>query len=209
MLQSLTPAPGSPVAPVYLPVALSPMSVTAEEFVEPGFRKEIKNRIRKALKAEAPVSAALLTRRVVQSCGISRAGSRIQNHIQGLLSEMELISTVQPEGTFFWREDQNPDVYPLFRVSGDGEAHRDVREVPVQETANAVCSVLYEQMSMLHEDLLRETARKLGYTRLGTNVIDAMDCGLRYAKAMDLVEPGANGMLCLTRKGTERAQNRK
>lgn len=208
VLQSLAPAPGSPVAPVYLPVALPPIAVTAEAFVEPGFRKEIKNRVRKVLKAEAPVSAALLTRRVVQSCGISRAGSRIQNHIQGLLSEMELISTVQPEGTFFWREDQNPDAYPLFRVSGDGEAHRDVREVPVQETANAVCAVLYEQMSMLHEDLLRETARKLGYTRLGTNVIDAMDCGLRYAKAMDLVEPGANGMLCLTREGTERAQNR-
>ena len=53
----------------------------------------------------------------------------------------------------------------------------------MQEATNAIYTVLYEQISMGQEDLLRETANKLGYTRLGNNVLSALALGIQYAQA--------------------------
>ena len=114
--------------------------------------------------------------------------------------------TTQQEGvTFYWRDDQDPDSYSTFRTSGEGECKRDVRDVPVQETANAVHIVLLEQISMTRDDLIRETARKLGYTRLGGNVTAAMEAGLRTAEEKGNIAPNDTGMYLLTESGTSRA----
>lgn len=78
------------------------------------------------------------------------------------------------------RRIKNSDTFVGYRVSGDGDHRRDVRDVPAQEIANAIYTVLYEQVSMGQDDLLRETANKLGYTRLGNNVLSALAMGIHY-----------------------------
>lgn len=193
-------------APVYTAAVLPAKFIPAESFTEPQYQRDIQSRINRVLKAEAPVSGAVLTKRVVQSCGISRSGSRIQEHMNTILSRMNLKSTTQDDGVFYWREDQQPEAYAGFRVSGEGTSRRDARDVPVQETANAVYAVLYEQISMGQEDLLRETARKLGYTRLGGNVLSALDAGIRYAQSQGGITSGTNGAFVLTADGTARAE---
>lgn len=193
-------------APMYKAAALSVKPLSAEEFTEPRYVRDIKKKIELVLKTEAPISVAMLTRRVVQSYGISRAGSRIQGHINTILQAMNLKTTAQTDAVFCWRADQEPSTYTLFRVSGEEDHHRDVRDVPVQEVANAVCVVLYEQVSMAQEDLLRETAKKLGYTRLGGNVLTALESGIRYAQSQGNITTGSNGACILSGGGTARAE---
>jgi len=193
-------------APQYTAVVLPADTVSAEEFVEAGREKRIRTKIQAVIAAEAPISHALLTKRVVQSYGITRAGSRIQGHMNDLLGKMKLKTTVQGDMTFYWQKDQDPDVHIGFRVNGEGAHHRDVRDVPVQEIANAIYTVLYEQVSMGLEDLLRETANKLGYTRLGHNVLPAMELGIRYAQDQYGITEGAGGTFILTESGTARAE---
>lgn len=91
-------------------------------------------------------------------------------------------------------------------MSGEEENRRDVRDVPVQEVANAIYTVLYEQVSMGQEDLLRETAKKLGYTRLGGNVLSALALGIQYAQAQGGITTGTNGTFVLSSGGTARAE---
>ncbi len=191
-LESRAAAPAQPVVPLYRAAELPLKPITADEFVEPRHSRTIQSRIKQVIEAEAPISAALLTKRVVQSFGISRAGSRIQSHMDGILRKMALPITAQSGTLFYWRADQDPETYPDFRV---GE--RDVRDVPVQEVANGVCAVLREQISMSQEDLLRETAKKLGYTRLGGNVLTALEQGVRYAETHHRITLGTNGCYIL------------
>ena len=204
------PTGAAVVAPVmtvnlYAPAVLEPEAIPTEWFTEHQYERRLREKIRAVIDGEGPVSAPMLTRRVVQSCGIARAGSRIQAHLDGILQSMAPKTTQQEGVTFYWRDDQDPDRYSTFRTSGEGEAKRDVRDVPVQEIANAVCTVLLEQISMVRDDLIRESARKLGYTRLGGNVTAAMEAGLTCAKEQGHIALNATGMYLLTDSGTARA----
>ena len=59
---------------------------------------------------------------------------------------------------------------------------------------------------MGHEDLIRETAKKLGYTRLGGNVNSSVAAALGYAEYTGLIIPSTNGAYILTPQGKEQAQ---
>ena len=193
-------------APGYLAVKLPLKLITADEFVAPGRERDIRSAIEMTIACEAPLSLPMLTKRVVQSYGITRAGSRIQGHLNMLLGNMNLRTTMQDGVAFYWKKDQNPESYVGFRVNADGENRRDIRDVPVQEIANGIYTVLYEQVSMEQEDLLRETANKLGYTRLGNNVLSALALGIRYAQEQGGITTGTNGAYVLSNGGTARAE---
>ena len=132
------------------------------------------------IKQEGPVSEGLLLRRTVQSFGITRAGSRMQNHLQTLLSTLDVRTTVQQDSRFYWAPSQEPDSYTEFRTSSEAEEKRDAKDLPVQEIANAAVAVLRQQVGLPEEDLIREAARLLGYTRLGVPMRQAMSSGLAY-----------------------------
>ena len=193
-------------APIYKAAIVPVKFLSSDLFTEPQYIRDIQRKIALVIDAEAPVSQSTLVRRVVQSYGIARAGSRIQGHMGTILRKMSPKTTQQDDVVFYWRQDQNPDAYVGFRVSGDGENRRDVRDIPVQEVANAIYTVLYEQVSMAQEDLLRETAKKLGYTRLGGNVLSQLALGIRYAEGQVGITRGTNGTYVLSADGTARAE---
>lgn len=193
-------------APIYKAAIVPVKFLPSDLFTEPQYIRDIQRKIALVIDAEAPVSQSTLVRRVVQSYGIARAGSRIQGHMGTILRKMSPKITQQNDVVFYWRQDQNPDAYVGFRVSGDGENRRDVRDIPVQEVANAIYTVLYEQVSMAQEDLLRETAKKLGYTRLGGNVLSQLALGIRYAEGQGRITRGTNGTYVLSADGTARAE---
>jgi hypothetical protein len=163
----------------YQAASLPAVSFTPEEYLLPRNAGAIKKAIQAVLKTEAPISESLLTRRVVQSFGISRAGSRIQQRTAEILQSIPLTCTRQADQNFYWTASQNPDTYPGFRTSVSGV--RDAGDIPVQELANAVCGILKKQIAMPKDELVRETANLLGYSRLGTNVISAVNTGIEYA----------------------------
>ena len=191
--------------PVYKAAELQLKQLTAEEFIEPRHARSIQSRIKSVLQAEAPISMGLMTKRVLQSFGISRAGTRIQNHMSALTGKVEMKITRQGQTEFCWKPEQEPEAYVGLRINGEGEHKRDVRDLPVQEVANAVYLVLDEQISMSREDLLRETANRLGYTRLGSNVLSVLALGLDYAQGQGGITEGENGNFVLSEGGSARA----
>ena len=74
-----------------------------------------------------------------------------------------------------------------------------VSELCVQAGVNRSTFYLhYENTS----DLLRETANKLGYTRLGSNVLSSMNHGFAYAEAHGAITVSTNGMVIPAKNGT-------
>ena len=164
--------------PVYRAAHLPVYELDAQAILEPQNRQRVLQALADTLAQEAPIRESLLVRRVAQSFGIARAGARIQRLLAQLLVTAKLPVTVQQGERFYWNPKQDPDHYDLYRVAGEGDDKRDARDLPEQEVANAAAAVLRSQVGLPEEDLIRETARLLGYTRLGTSVRPAMEAGI-------------------------------
>ncbi len=163
----------------YQPAVISAQPLTPEEYLLPQNSQAIQNALQCVLEQEAPISEPLLLRRAVQSFGISRAGARIQQRTMLLLGELSCTCTESGGKRFYWRKEQDPETYAQFRTSISGV--RDADDIPVQETVNAVVSTLRQQIAMPKEELLRETANLLGYSRLGNVVVAAVSAGIAHA----------------------------
>ena len=187
----------------YKSAELKSIELTAEDFVQPACKKMIKDAIKAVIEYEAPVSEARLIRRVIQSFGITRSTAKLQSHLSQLIESLGLQSTIQFEDRFIWRKGQVPEEYSLIRVCGEGDCKRDVKEIPLQEAANAVCLVLSEQFNMSHDDLVREAAKVMNYTRLIASVSTAFDSAIMYADLKGYLSTDDNGNFRLSGLGNE------
>ncbi len=186
----------------YVTADLPQKDMTADEFLAPLMKRSIASRIGKVVKAEAPVMEGQLLRRVINSYGIERSGSRIRERFDEVMDEMTFKTTIQNGEKVYWNDDQDPENYVNYRVS-----NRDIRDVPYQEIMCALCIVLREQISMTREDLARETARKLGYSRMTKNVLAGVDVIITEAENTVLIEKSGNEAYILTNKGTNLIAN--
>jgi hypothetical protein len=180
-------------APYYTPTKLKDSVVSAEELVLPKYAAGIRKKIEAVISNEAPISKALLMRRVVQSYGITRAGTRIQAHFDTILDRLNLCTSTQEDQIFFWHADQDPETYDIYRPALSEETRRDAKETPVQEAAAAICQVLADQISLNQDDLVREGAKLMGYTRLGTSVTNLFTNAIRFAVWKGRIIQGTNG----------------
>lgn len=171
-------------------------NISADDFLKD--RGEIYHKFVSVIATEGPISESLLIHRVLQSYGIARAGSRIQAWSRAILKTITCQVTEQGNQTFYWRSDQKPAMYIGYRVStGDGEAKRAAIDVPKEEVANAACEVLEEQIGLPKEDLIKETAKKIGYQRNGPMVVEVMKSGIDYAHITGRIKFDASGCASL------------
>ena len=189
----------------YKAAGLKSLSLTAEDIVQPACKKMVKDAIRSVIDKEAPVSEARLVRRVIQSFGITRMTGKVQAFLSETITSLGLNSTIQFEDRIIWKNDQSPDDYSLIRVSGEGDCKRDIKEIPVQEAANAVCLVLHEQIGMSRDDLIKESAKLMGFARLGSNVTACFESAVQYADEKSLLSFDENGNVRLSELGIEYA----
>ena len=158
----------------------------------PKYDKEIKSKISAVLKKESPICEDLLIRRIVQSFGITRAGTKMHGKIVSLINELDVKFTLYDFEKIYWHESTAPESYSTFRTSGTDENRRDAEFVPVQEAANAVCRVLSEQVSLAQEDLIREAAKIMGYTRSGSVLTALFANAIEFAYQAGKITKGAN-----------------
>lgn len=177
-------ASGPPELPVeragyrtdYHSYPVEPCGVSADEFLQPHRADLIMKQILGILECEAPVSREQLCRRVLSLWGITRIGSRIDAHFTDLFSRMKLQSTGTGKERFFWRRDQRPSEYMNYRVFMTNAA-----DICPEEVSVAVKEVLEAQISLSREDLVKETARLFGFSRMGGIVEASMQRGIEMA----------------------------
>ena len=142
---------------------------------------EIRRRIRAVIKKEAPITEWLLIKRVINSFDIWKAGSNVRTLMISILSDMNLNTAVEYGTITFWKPLQNPKSYYEYRLFGNDDLTcRDVTQVPIAEIANAMTAVLKANGSMEYEELAKETSSLLGYSRMGSNVKEAMKQAAEY-----------------------------
>lgn len=169
-----------------------------ESFYEAASVNKIQNCIREVIKNEAPVSRKLLGKRVLAVWGITRSGSRVDSILEEILKGMNL-KTSESNGTiFYWREDQDPKTYFNYRVAEKDNDKRSMDDVCSEEIANGIKVIMDNQVSISQEDLIKETAKIFGFTRMGNIIETSVIRGIEEANKRGDIEISKDGKITLT-----------
>lgn len=168
-----------------------------ENFYEPDTLPAIRQLAVQILINEAPVSRKLMLRKVLGAWEIARTGSRVERVFDAALQNVQKSETTEGGNLFYWRADQNPEEYDNYRAEDQSGNHRSMDEIAVQEILCAVREVLAEQVALTGEDLVRETGKKFGYTRIGAVIEKAVTNAVAYGREHGKIkEDGGKFMLC-------------
>ena len=159
-----------------------------EFFYEPEAMSVIVALAKNILATEAPISKRALYRKLIGAFGISRLGSRLEAVLENAMLRIEKKETVENGVVFYWLVDQEPCNYQGYRVDNSTEnMKRSMDDVASVEIINALMEVLDEQISLPKEDLIRETAKKFGYTRLGTIIDSSISYSIDVAISKNII----------------------
>ena len=178
-----TPLVENPYAVPYTESSLQPCTFYVDEVAAGLYDDEIQARLAEVVRSEAPVSQSLLFRKVVSSIGILRTTARLSAVLGRLVGRIDAKPTHVGNEAFYWRSDQQPESYLSYRP----DSTRDALEIAPQEVAAAAFYILKEQGALPSDALLKELAREFNYSRLGNNVIAAMERGIANADSRGLI----------------------
>lgn len=150
---------------------------TPEEFYLPQSLGKIELAASTILQKEAPISRKLLMRKVLNAWTISRGGTRVERIFTSAVAGVGKNITSDEDRVFFWKRDQEPENYSIYRVEDAEGNKRSMDDIPSAEIINAIVEVLKEQISLSETDLVRETAKKFGFSRLGS----VIETAVKYA----------------------------
>ena len=154
---------------------------SSEEFLFTSNKKIILDQITRVLHVESPISKNLLCKRVLSAWGIARNGARINSYFDYLFSELRVNQINHSNMTYLWKAGQHPLDEGFYRFSKSESEKRDADDLPPEEIVNVVRKVLVEQISLSRADLIRETAKLFGFSKVGNNVEAAMNSGINLA----------------------------
>ncbi|GAP68302.1 superfamily I DNA and/or RNA helicase [Bacteroidales bacterium 6E] len=153
----------------------------SDEFFDTRHLATIQIQVREVIETEAPICRSLLSRRILNARGFARQGTRLMRHLDTVYARMNLKCTKQDGTVVYWRNDQDPAHYEKFRIPAGDDDKRNADELPKEEVAAAMVQILRNQVSLPADDLVRETARLFGFTRVGGIVDQAMRTGIDHA----------------------------
>ena len=177
-----------------------PETMTATEYVASRNSRKIQERISKILEMEAPIHKDLLIQRTYKSFGLSKSNAAIEA-TEKALKAVKAKNNKQNGIVYCWKRDQEPNDYMLVRGGENSKNARGADEICQQEMKNAICYVLQTRGAKNKANLLKETARLLGYQRMTETISNSIDAGIRYAKRIGAITTAAGGTFVLNGNG--------
>ncbi len=152
------------------------------DYVKKENQQLIADKMQQILDREAPISYDRLVRKTLRAFHIARASAQTLEATEKILKKVSAKVNKQSGVKFYWRKDQEPDQYRIYRIDVDPADKRSVDEICQQELKNIVCFALKNKGVMDRETLFRETIRMMGYSRSGAALTAAVERGLKFGR---------------------------
>lgn len=164
-----------------LPVDPNKLLKQPIEFFEPRFKQVV--------EFEGPILDDLLELRVLNSYNLKKRGKNIQALFDQVLSKMDFLKTVQIDSArerhyVYWPDrykefgENVEDHYSQFRLSPDdvdSSMKRSISDYPQVELRNIMLSLIQEKGGYIKETLIEDTAHKLGFKRIGSDITETLN----------------------------------
>jgi hypothetical protein len=108
------------------------------------------------VESEGPVHTDWVKTRIMETSGIRRIGNRIDMSIWNGIRHGVRVNYYLQRGNFLWAV---PIKLPMIRAPKDGDERRSIELICPEEVALAADLCLRAALSLLPDDLIRETAR--------------------------------------------------
>ena len=168
----------------YRPAVLGAITISSsEEFLSTVNQSRILNQVKQVIEMEAPISKSLLTRRILSAWGISRAGSRITAQLELALDKLEVQQVDVGYNIFLWSKGLDQKTFTGYRIARSESGKRAAEDLAPEEIMAVMKELLSNQISLAPVDLVRETAKLFGFTRLGPVTEQVMEYAWKKAVA--------------------------
>lgn len=167
---------------VYKLAGIKLESANSDYFKDEANEKDIIAKINNIVSDEEPIARTFLLKRVLNSYGLLKAGEKVMQRLNALVDKSGLekethngvdffLKSVKGQSTEYYRNDKSLNV------------NRTIREISPYEIIAAAKSVVEDKISIMYDDLIRETAAALGYKKPNNEVLDsityAVDLGIK------------------------------
>ena len=142
----------------------------------------IVEKMQQIVDAEAPIMYERLVKKTLRAFNIARSSAQTLEATDKALKKVSARTNKQAGVKFYWRKDQDPDQYRVYRIDVNSSDKRTADEICQQELKNAVCITLKEQGAQDQNSLLKNTVRTMGYARSSTALLAAAERGLKYGR---------------------------
>ncbi len=174
---------GSDDSHEYVFAELGHHTADSAQFSEGQYTFSVMRDIKAIIDAEAPISRRLLIKKLLNSYGIARNGTRINEYLSQIFRRMDLITSGEGYDSFFWKDAEQLKSYSSFREA----AGREALDIAPEEVAQAILQVLRDQFAIDEEGLIRETAYLFGFANVRDNVLASMKNGINLCLANELI----------------------
>ena len=140
------------------------------------------------VSTEQPIIYPLVCKRVASLRGVTRVTEKFKRELAQCMSIFHIENDAN--GPVVWMTDEASKAFKGYRASSG----RDITEIPLVEIKNVVIEAVREQLSLDTANLTLVAAKKLGYTRRGTNVETSLNRAVDQLKAEGHIEE-VNGKL--------------
>lgn len=165
----------------------------AQEFYQEKTKLQIARMVERVLQTEAPIEEALLKKRVYECWGMTRETPRMEERFEEIFRNYPIKQTTSGGKNFFWLDNMNPLTYSIYRVPGEGDKKRCVDQIPAEEIINAVKEILDKNIALSKDDLIKETVRMFGYSRVNEASALMVNVAISYAEQRGYAEISEDG----------------
>ncbi len=152
----------------YVRVNLPLTPKESNDLLSLSFNDEIQERMEKTIEVEAPIRRTLLYKRVINSFGLLKVGSRLLSLFDSISSELSNAISEDYDGETVFHSTEDED---FFRPSPDSE-DRYSYQIPSSEAASCLLYVMdnTEKQSLTKSQLYREFISEMGWEKSGNAI---------------------------------------
>ncbi len=129
---------------------------------------------------EQPIQFTTLCKRIAQLRGFSRVTTKMKNDLLPIANRAFHLCPDRNDITV-WLNEDDASQYRGYRCGNE----RNINDIPIAEIKNVILEAIEEQVALPTDTLTLITAKKLGFTRRGNNLSNAL-----YEAVRQLIEDG-------------------
>ena len=136
--------------------------------------------IEKVVEIEAPIHFDILCQRVCNVIGRQKVSSVVQNMVRRAINYSD--DKIKIKDDFAYQTEKHSANY--LREAGS----RSIHQIAYDELAMGMLKVIDNNIGLTKEELIHETARAFGFTRIGNNITERMEKVVKLMIKNKLIE---------------------
>jgi hypothetical protein len=133
------------------------------------YRSEVQRLLPVIVITEGPIHLEYALKRINTCLRLRRTTSTFKNIFKEVLDDFKREGKIVVQGEFLW-PNTHIDVNVRIPVEGIEDTFRPVKYIPLDEIRSALTLISTHSLGLIDESLIKETARLLGFKRMGIKV---------------------------------------